>query len=193
MIKVVGDSHDGAYEGMKGVSVFYADAPEPITMHRIGRDGFDLSFFRLDRGDTPLLVYGEVDARGHVQRQIDKGRSRSEIINSLVYPYLETVLKSGVNPIVRFIVPPSSFIINDDTWPQVGTLEQRVCITREFNKTLKKACEIKNVIFIDVHPDLINKEGVMAKDYDNEDGAHLNEKAFPLVREQLLTQLHQRE
>ena len=192
MIKVVGDSHAGAYQGMMGVSVFFPDTPEPITMHRIGRDGFDLSMFRLNKEDTVLLVFGEVDARGHVQKQVDKGRDRNKIIHSLVYSYLEAVIKSGVNPIIRFIVPPSRFLINDKSLPQVGTIEQRVGITGEFNRTIKEACETKNVSFIDVHPSLINKEGTMVEDYDREDGAHLSYSAFPLVQEQLLSFLTQR-
>ena len=190
MIKVVGDSHAGAYQGMEGVSVFFPDTPEPITMHRIGRDGFDLSMFRLNKEDTVFLVFGEVDARGHVQKQVDKGKDRNKIIHSLVYSYLEAVIKSGINPIIRFITPPSNFLCSDKSFPQVGTLEQRVGITREFNRTLKEACEIKNVSFIDVHPSLINKEGTLVKGYDRGDGVHLSYSAFPLVQKQLLQYLN---
>lgn len=61
-------------------------------MYRIGRDNNIINYRNEQtKDDIIILVYGEVDCRCHVQRQIDMGRNEDDIINELVHNYFITI------------------------------------------------------------------------------------------------------
>jgi hypothetical protein len=63
-------------------------------MHRVGRDKLtyiDFKKYKITPTDMVVYQFGEVDCRCHIKKQMDKGRSLSEIVENLVTPYLESI------------------------------------------------------------------------------------------------------
>ena len=185
-IHVFGDSHSRIYSSPYLsnyiCNVYYVG---PITMHRVGRDKLTLDDLKelsqknykeylpkckpeykhmkypdddeIKNNDMVIFVFGEIDIRNHYAKQIEKGRNHTEIINSLVNNYIETVLlnKSKYNNVKFCIqsVPPAVDIknLNEELkdYPINGHLNQRIRATIEINKLLKEKCKLHNLLYLD--------------------------------------------
>jgi hypothetical protein len=94
MIYIYGDSH-GMFS-FKKLNIPHRNYSEiSVTMHRIGRDNQIINFNNIEHNNESIicLVYGEVDCRCHIQRQIDIGRSEDDVIYELVNKKEENISK----------------------------------------------------------------------------------------------------
>jgi hypothetical protein len=133
-----------------------------ITMNRIGRDNIIINFDtttnnRINEEQTHILVYGEVDSRCHIYKQIEIGRNEDDIINELVTKYFETIKNNIINYkniIIVGIVPPLTQENFDkefaNKWmklPLNGTNEERLRYRNKINKKLQEFCIEHNYVY----------------------------------------------
>lgn len=174
MLYVYGDSH--ANFNMAGY-------PHPhvmrhtnsITMHRVGRDREILRYDPsvLQKGDTCLFFYGEVDCRCHIGRQLAHGRELHEIVEQLVESYLQTISHLFPSPdrpsiVIGFITPP---VRKEDhearhgpithEFPMIGTDQERALFTRQMNEALRIACLSRDYTFLDLTSFYADEEGML--------------------------------
>jgi hypothetical protein len=160
MIFIYGDSH-GLFI-FKGLTLPNRNYSEPsITMFRIGRDNVIINYNKDEVGenDTIILLYGEVDCRCHIQRQINIGNNEDDVINELVNNYFQTIKNNITNKniIISGVVPPTKQndyesingpILHD--FPFIGTDEDRVRYTTKVNTLLEKMANENNFYYF--HP-----------------------------------------
>jgi hypothetical protein len=151
MIYIYGDSH--AHFCFKRLGLEYKDYNQPnITMHRIGRDNIIINYNKeeVQEKDIVVLVYGEVDCRCHIQRQIDSGRIEDDVIAELVDNYLLTI-QDNVNKNIRVVIVgviPQTLQHDYECrhgpiyheFPFIGTDADRVRYTNKLNKLLEDKC-----------------------------------------------------
>lgn len=147
-IVIYGNSH--AHWLFKGLPQTHLNLWEfSTTMHRIGRDGVINGFSKAHMGSkrTIVMVYGEVDVRCHIGKQVALGRAVDEICQTLVTAYLQTIKATitDYKTIVVVGVPPPvdpADHVHDHAGglPFVGTNEERVAYTRTVNDLLCKGC-----------------------------------------------------
>lgn len=146
-LNIYGDSH--AMLGFKGFRRLHRNLFEyAITMHRIGRDNVIYNFNPSHNNSNSIfcLIYGEVDVRCHIGKQIEAGRLEADICLDLVNAYFKTI-ESNIQQYKAIIVVAISPPVdpNDHTHgdhvPFVGTNEERVRYTGILNGLLEKFCE----------------------------------------------------
>ena len=90
MIYLYGDSH--ALFSFNNLNLEHINLYcSSITMNRIGRDNIIINLKDSDENSVICLVYGEVDCRCHIQKQINIGRNEDEIIHELVEKYFLSI------------------------------------------------------------------------------------------------------
>jgi len=170
MIYVYGDSH--AYTNFKKLPVPYIDHHQSnITMFRIGRDNRIINFNEQGEQSIICLVYGEIDCRCHIQKQINQGKDEDEIINELVERYVTTIQNNVTRYkaiIIVGVIPPTKQ--NDyeslngpitHEYPFVGTDEDRVRYTSKVNQLLQRACEQHNYYYFNPHTHYTQEDGTL--------------------------------
>jgi len=157
-VYVYGDSH--ANFSFKNLNVNHINYNQhSITMHRIGRDNKIINFDNREHDNNSIicLVYGEIDCRCQIIKQLYLGRNEDEIINTLIDEYFTTIknnVKQYKKIIIVGIIPPTSdkeFDNQNPKHPFVGSDEDRVRITYKMNKLLEEYCN-KNINFIYFNP-----------------------------------------
>ena len=143
-----------------------------ITMHRIGRDNAIVNFNPKCMNKTTVfcLVYGEVDVRCHIGKQVALGRNLEEVCQTLVDGYFRTIknriteyraiIVVGVNP----PIDPADHVhvhTPGQEVPFVGTNEERVAYTAALNETLARACEKHGYIYFAPYDYCRRKDGCM--------------------------------
>ncbi len=146
-IYVIGESHSDVYASA-GMNRFYIPA---CTMYRICRDGissvFDKTILHTDKTNVLVVVFGEIDLRCHVYKQIQAGRDEDEVIRTLASRYISTIVdwKESCNIIVRGVVPPlPGGLHRDNNFPIRGELHDRKRWHSKLNAELQDLC-IKNM------------------------------------------------
>ena len=160
MIYIYGDSH--ANKCLRGLTIPYIDCHQSsITMHRVGRDNKILKFNSELHDDNSILcfVYGEVDCRCHIRRQIDSGRDEDAVIEELVQAYFKTLynnIKSHRKIIVFAVIPPTKRNDHETVhgpikhaFPFVGNDEDRSRYTNKVNKLINIFCSSNGYIYFD--------------------------------------------
>jgi len=172
MIYIYGDSH--ANFNFKNLILphknYYHNS---ITMHRIGRDNIIINFNRsqIKEKDTIVLVYGEVDCRCHIHRQIKLGKEEDAVIYKLVSSYFITIQNNvplQTKVIIVGIVPPT-YRPNEETsdddptriLPIIGTNEERVRYTYKVNILLEEMANTHNYVYFNPHSYYTSSEGTM--------------------------------
>ena len=155
------------------------------TMHRIGRDGI-LPKHRskhISKDSTFVFVYGEVDCRAHVKRQIEAGRTADEVCETLVAAYFKTI-KSNITTYKSIIVvgvpPPASEADHTHTHkpaiPFLGTNAERVEYTRLLNTYIEAACRTYDYTFLAPFENYTRADGCL--EYSLSDGCiHIGKNA----------------
>lgn len=150
-----------------------------ITMHRIGRDGIIINYDEKynHKDNIHILVYGEVDCRCHIGKQILKGRKMDNICEELVYAYFNTitsVIKDSKAIIVVGVIPPtrkSDFItLHGNLVPQypfIGTDEERVLYTQKINELLEINCAKYGFIYFDPYDYYKHEDGTLKHKYSD--------------------------
>ena len=156
MLFIYGDSHGN--DCFKNLKIPYIDLHSSNkTMYRVGRDRYIINYNRNHHtmDSIIILVYGEIDCRCHIQKQINLGQGKDFIINSLVAKYFESIaanVDKYKHIIVVAVIPPTSQIDYESItgpitheYPFVGTDENRVMYTKEVNKLLELFCKKYNL------------------------------------------------
>ena len=151
MIFIYGDSH--ARFSFKGFEKEHINKSEnSITMHRIGRDNIIVNCDPKEHNanSTIILVYGEIDCRCHIQRQINNGRLEDDVIAELVDNYFLTIqsnVDKNIQVVIVGVIPQTRQydyevrhgpILHE--FPFIGTDADRVRYTNKLNKRLEEKC-----------------------------------------------------
>lgn len=167
---------------------FYIHWLGPITMHRIGRDGFSSS--NVTENDIVIFVFGETDVRCHIGKQRDEyKRSLDEVIMTLSTNYINAIkgYKNSYKNItccICQVIPPTNACYNPQ-FPFYGSLEDRAFITQQLNKSLEKMCLSNDLLFLDCYGPFTSKEGTLI--YELSDGCvHLKTSTNSPVKEKVL-------
>jgi len=143
-----------------------------ITMHRIGRDNTIVNFkpVCMNKNTVFCLVYGEVDVRCHIGKQIKLGRSLEEICQTLVDGYFRTIknriteyraiIVAGVTPPIDPADHVHTHTLGQEA-PFVGTNEERVTYTAALNEALARACATHGYIYFAPYDYCRREDGCM--------------------------------
>ena len=158
-------------------------------MFRIGRDNTIINFNKneVTTKDLVCLVYGEVDCRCHIQRQINNGRNEDDVINELVNNYFRTI-KNNVNDNVKVIIvgviPPTKQ--NDyerihgpilHEFPFIGKDEERVRYTQKVNILCEELSKSNGYIYFNPYSYYTREDGTLK--YELSDSiVHLGDNNF---------------
>ncbi len=162
MIYIYGDSH--ANRSFKNLKLPYNDFhSNSITMFRIGRDNIIINFRKqmINTDDIIVMVYGEVDCRCHIQRQVDLGKNEDDVIHELVMKYFNTIKTNtiylDVKIIIVGVIPTTKQYELESihgpilhAFPFVGSDENRVIYTNKVNKLLEEFSNAYNYIFFSI-------------------------------------------
>lgn len=173
MIYIYGDSH--ANFCFKNLNLDHKNYYHPsITMFRIGRDNIIINFNKdeIQENDVIILVYGEVDCRCHVQRQINSGKDEDDVINELTNKYFQTIKDNipdkNLKIIIVGIIPPSEKYnyesINGPIlheFPFVGSDEDRVRYTNKVNKNLQEHAINNKYIYFNPYSYYSREDGML--------------------------------
>lgn len=167
MIHIYGDKY--ANRSFKNLKLPYNDFhASSITMFRIGRDNIIINFRKnmINNGDIVVMVYGEVDCRCHIQRQVNLGKNEDDVINELVTKYFNTIKNNTIDLDVKIIIVgiiPTTKQYEYESihgpilhaFPFVGSDENRVIYTNKVNKLLEEFANKNNYIFL-IHIHIIH-------------------------------------
>ena len=166
VIHVIGDSHCREFIGIENTVPHHIG---PITMHRVGRDGIaalDFRVYQVQENDIVILSFGEIDVRCHIGKQRDlKNRELEEVIDTLLYQYLQTVRQcrsfyENIEVILYTVTPPTDQIDNPE-FPKYGSIEDRIFISKLFNRKLEKMCSSNGLKLLDVYDDYADETGAL--------------------------------
>jgi hypothetical protein len=188
MIYIYGDSH--AKFCFKNLKLSHKDYHQSsITMFRLGRDNNIINFNNIEYHANSIicLVYGEVDCRCHIQRQINLGRNEDEIIYNLVDNYFKTIKNSIINCkkiIIVGVIPPTKQSNYENLhgpilheFPFVGNDEERVRYTMKVNKRIEENCINNNYIYFNPFFYYMREDGTLK--YELSDNCvHLGNNSF---------------
>ena len=158
MLYIYGDSH--AKFCFKNLPIPYHDKHQSsITMFRVARDNTIMNFNNTEHDANSIicLLYGEVDCRCHIQRQINLGRNEDEVIHELVDNYFKTLQNNIVvskKVVVVGVIPPTKQYDYENLngpilheFPFIGSDEERVRYTCKVNMRIKHNCTIHGYIY----------------------------------------------
>lgn len=176
---IYGDSH--AYLSFNNLTIPHLQLFQyAVTMNRIARDKAIVNFHpaHLSSENIYCLVYGEVDVRCHIGKQVRLGRREMDICRSLVDGYFETIqgqLTTYKAIIIVGILCPTDPI--DHTHenahpagplPFVGTNEERIRYTKTMNTLLEEGCLKYGYIYFNPYEFYTREDGCLK--YELSDG-----------------------
>lgn len=185
-IHVYGDSH--AHFCFSGLASRFTTALDFVyrshhmystTMHRVGRDKhiINCDSASIDKtNDVIIILYGEIDCRCHIGRQVQAGRDLEEIVDTLVCKYIDTIRNYGFKTVIVVAVPPPVPIKEFEArngpithhLPMVGGDEERLVYTKMTNDKLKEKCFEGDLHFVDPFNSYLRPDGMM--DFSKSDG-----------------------
>lgn len=163
----------------------------PVLMHRIGRDGIHLGKLTSDHPHIVLLfVFGEIDIRCQVGKQVEKGRDAQEVLFTLAERYVQSLNRAvqyhpNIPRAIMSVVPPSTAdpaYLNQD-FPFIGSDEQRSDWTMELNAMLRRLSEQHGYYFLDIYTDHADEKGMLIRSY-SDGNVHIKQSPFVQQRVQ---------
>ena len=192
MLFLYGDSHtDRSFKNIKIPHRNYYQIS--ITMFRIGRDNIIINFDSNHHNIDSILcfVYGEVDCRCHIKRQVNMGRNEDDIINELVNNYFKTIKNNIIyykKVIVVGVIPPTMQSEYENIhgpitheFPFVGTDEDRVRYTMKVNKLLEELCNSNEYIYFNPYSYYTRDDGTLKFELSDTCG-HLGNNSYFLEK-----------
>jgi hypothetical protein len=158
----------------------------PILCYSFGKEKLercDIKKFNIKEGDCVIFSFGEIDCRCHIHKHISEIRSYQEIIDDIIYNYIEAVKENvkyiNVKVGIYNVIPPvkKETVLENPVYPFLGTNEERKCYVEYFNKKLKEKCLENNFIFVDVYDKYKDKEGFLEKNLSGGD-VHIGNSCF---------------
>lgn len=133
-------------------------------------------------GATVLCVFGEIDMRVHVFRQVlCQGRSYREVVDAILVRYcqfLKSLQEKGFQVMVWGALPTGDTRFNKREF--TGSEVERNQATGYFNERLERFCLERHIGFISLYQDLASPEFRTDLSY-LADGCHLSQKAWRYV------------
>jgi hypothetical protein len=194
MIYIYGDSH-ARFSFMNLGIPFYDKCEYSITMHRIGRDNQIVNFnnWEHDHNSVICIVYGEIDCRCHIQRQIDLGKNEDDVIHELVENYFKTI-KNNVTIckkiVIVGIIPPTKqedcetfngSIQESHPYPFAGTDLDRVRYTTKMNNLIQEFCTTHDFVYFNPYQYYTREDGTFDYEYSDKT-MHLKDNAYFLEK-----------
>jgi len=170
MLHLYGDSHcDNCFKNLK---LEHKNFWQSITMYRVGRDNKIINF--VDSKNI-VLVYGEIDCRTNIGKQINLGRNEDEIIETLITNYFKTIANTSFDKIIIVgIIPPTKQ--NDyekihgpilHKHPFVHSDEDRVRYTKKMNHLLNEYCNKYNYIYFNPFDYYTREDGTLKYEFSD--------------------------
>ena len=192
MLLIYGDSH-GEFS-FKNLNVEHDNCiTYSVTMHRIGRDKiFPKHVPEMINDDNIFcFVYGEVDCRCHIGKQVLLGRNEDDIIGELTDAYVDTikrVITSYKKIIIVGVIPPTSQEEYENQYgpithefPFVGTDIDRLRYTNKVNEQLKSLCELNGFQYFSCYDYCVRSDGLLDKDH-SDGNSHLGNNSIFLEK-----------
>lgn len=162
-------------------------------MFRIGRDNIIINFNKDEHNENSIIVmvYGEVDCRCHIQRQINMGLNEDDVIYNLVNNYFGTIKNNATiykKIIIVGVIPPSRQ--NDfekihgpitHAFPFVGSDEDRVRYTNKVNKLIEEFCNINGYVYFNPYHYYASEDGNLNFEL-SDTSCHLGNNSFFLEK-----------
>lgn len=153
------------------------------------RNGSAFQKHGIKNGDFVVFVFGEIDVRNHIGKQIDLNRNEDEVVKTLAESYLQKIHEEAsafdsVTCAVRFVTPVSEQTREPIRHPAYGTKEYRVQLVNKLNGLLRDESPRYGVVYIEGYDEFVAENGFVSSVYCS-DGIHLHKKALPLLLEQL--------
>ncbi len=188
MIYLYGDSH--ANSSFKHLTIPHINHYQSsITMFRIGRDNIIINCNTNEHNIDSIIccIYGEVDCRCHIQRQIDLGKEEDHVIEELVSAYFITLhnnIRAHKKVIIVGVIPPTRRMDYEivhgpikHEFPFAGTDEARARYTKKVNNMINKLCIQYEYIYFNPYAYYEREDGTL--DYKYADGiVHLGNNSF---------------
>jgi hypothetical protein len=136
----------------------------------------------LPHGARVLLCFGEIDCRAHLAKQAARQQlPLADVVAACVARYLEAGAQVGARGFrVGYwqVPPPSLENIPDGEFPIEGSFEERLAITRGFNRLLAAGAMAQGQAFVSIFEKLTDAAGLPLPHYFL-DGIHLSQQALP--------------
>lgn len=170
MIYIYGDSH--ARNSFKNLALRHECREESgVTMHRVGRDKVIPKWKDCTSDDTSVFVYGEVDCRAHIGKQIELGRTESEVIHTLVREYIDAICNVVTvgKVIIVAVIPPTTNreyaaeVVNGG-FPFVSSDADRVRYTQHINAELEAGCARNHFTFFNPYDRYTREDGCLRRE-----------------------------
>jgi len=161
---VIGDSHASyCFDLIEGCEVLWLG---PITMFRIGRDGFNEFIDRSKIIHAAIFVFGEIDIRHHVPRiAAQESKNCIKLIEDLVLNYIAKIncTYNIENKIVASVVPPvnTDLAMLNRSFPVFGSVSLRAELTIMINERLRWHALQNGIEYLDIHSIFSGKSGLM--------------------------------
>jgi len=188
MLFLYGDSHARSF---RKLTVEHKDYHQPsVTMFRIGRDNTIVNFDNTRHNENSILcmIYGEVDCRCHIQRQINLGRNEDDIIYELVDKYVQTIRNNATvykHIILVGVIPTTNQHKLENIhgpitheFPFVGSDDDRVRFTKKVNTLLESMCTKYGYIYFNPYSYYTTEEGTLNFELSDTCGHLANNTVF---------------
>jgi hypothetical protein len=145
-------------------------------MFRIGRDNHIINFKKDHNSKDRVfcLVYGEVDVRGHIGKQVHYGRHHENVCKELVDAYFLAISQNITEfkaIIIMAISPPTASNdhepcnihseVTGGPIPFIGTDSDRVIYRNRINELLNEGCSKLGYIFFNPYEPYTRQDGTL--------------------------------
>lgn len=148
----------------------------------------DEALLTVPEGATVMLSYGEIDCRIHILRQSAKqDRDVKDIVEDVTVRYAAAVAAMqgrGYRMLVWGPPPSTPEEPREGDYPIVRGCAVRNHVTRLFNASMAKRCEVFGVPFVSLHDELLLSDGTTDWQYVP-DSLHLGQRAMPFALRKL--------
>ena len=174
-LNIYGDSH--ALVSFRNLEIEHRNLFQfSRTMFRIGRDNQIIHFNpdHVSKDRIFCLIYGEVDVRGHIGKQVHYGRHHEIVCKELVNSYLLTIQNNITEYkaiIIVAISPPTASKdheqcnIHNETnggpIPFIGTDSDRVIYRNCINELLEEGCLKLGYVFFNPYASYTREDGTL--------------------------------
>jgi hypothetical protein len=191
VIHAIGDSHVRFnFEAATRIHVCFLG---PVTMHRIARDGrnaLSLKGLGIHRNDVMVWELGEIDVRCHIVKQRDLRREPMErIAESLARDYLHSVEAiqaeiDGLKTVILAVIPPTDRGQNE-AFPKIGSLKERIDARNLLNVALEKYCRPLGFAYLDPFGPFEDSNGALKAEM-SDGNVHCGPAYAPLIVEKVM-------
>lgn len=198
-VNCIGDSHVSVFCGHGIINInqwiqtdiFNVNHMGPILAYTLmEKEDILAACKRLPKDEPLLLCFGEIDCRAQVGRRISENKDYKMVIDEIISRYMDFIdlcenkhiIILGVTPCLKE-KPFEKWFEEDQSRKDIfcatrGTKEERNLYKSYFNQELKAKCEEKNLRFISVSDEVLDKEELYLDDI------HLNgEMVFQLLKD----------